>query len=446
MDFAPRPKILKRSWTPAPLWQVTRRTQPRHLTADTSCETVVVGAGITGLAIAEKLSQSQSVVVLDARRIGEGASGWNAGILSVDTTVDLHQVEKHFGDEQAQKLVSSLSAILAQTKENLALGDNVWQSGRTLYVAAKSRHSELLKAELDSRQKYNLPVRILDGEAMKDRYRGFDSALELGNEHAVHPVHLLLTLAERISIRGSFVFEDSPVDSWEHAGDSFVVKCGNGHLVTAKNLVLCTGLANAEFAQSKELSRLVVPVVGHVLVTEPSQHFAALANNSGTIALWDSKQLYHYIRYLPDGRVLVGGEETPGVVPGQVLEASDPHIQKLYQWAREHHTAELPPIQYCWKASLVLPADGLPMVKFDRIGDNVLISAVTDGLPFGMLLGSLVSQSLQDGGNPLPPMLSSDRRLVPAARLLQALPGGQAARNLALRMAFAFLRFWDWAF
>jgi glycine/D-amino acid oxidase-like deaminating enzyme len=446
MDLVPIPKILERSWTPAPLWQVTRRTQPRHITADMTCDTVVVGAGITGLAIAENLSQTQSVVVLDARRIGESSSGWNAGILSVDTTVDLHQVELQFGVEQAQTLVASLSDILAHTKRNLQLGDNIWQSGRTLYVAAKSMHSSYLEQELGSRQKYNLPARILDAEAMKDTYRGFCSALELGNEHAVHPVELLLTLSERICQRGGLVFEDSPVGSWEHTGDRFVVKCGNGYLVTAKNLVLCTGLGNSEFAESKELSRLVVPVVGHVLVTQPSAHFAALATNGGTIALWDSLQLYHYVRYLPDGRVLVGGEETPGVVPGKVLKASDPHIQKLYHWAKQHHTTPLPPIEHCWKASLVVPADGLPMVKSRRIGDNTLISAVTDGLPFGMLLGSLVSQSLQVGGNPLPPMLSSGRRLVLAARLLQALPGGKAVRALAFRAVFAALRFWDWAF
>jgi len=410
-----------------------------------TCDTVIVGAGITGLAIAENLSQWQSVVVVDARRIGEGSSGWNAGILSVDTTVDLHTVEAQFGSDEAKRLVASLSGILAQTKQNLQLGDNIWQSGRTLYVAAKSRHSKLLEHELGSRQKYNLPARLLTAQTMKDTYRGFNSALELGNEHAVHPVELLLTLAERIGERGSQVFEDSPVDSWEHAGNRFVVKCGNGFLVTAKNLVLCTGLANSEFAESKELSRLVVPVVGHVLVTEPSEHFAKLAANGGTIALWDSKQLYHYVRYLPDGRVLIGGEETPGVVPGQVLAASDPHIQNLYRWAQQHHTALLPPIQYCWKASLVVPADGLPMVKFQRTGPNTLITAVTDGLPFGMLLGSLVSQSLQ-AGTPLPPMLSSGRRLVFAARLLQALPGGKRVRDLAYRAAFLVLRFLDWAF
>ena len=121
MDSVPIPKISKRSWTPAPLWQATRRVPPRHITADMTCDTVIVGAGITGLAIAENLSQTQSVVVLDARRIGEGSSGWNAGILSVDTTVDLHQVELQFGAEQAKALVASLSDILAHTKQNLKL-------------------------------------------------------------------------------------------------------------------------------------------------------------------------------------------------------------------------------------------------------------------------------------------------------------------------------------
>ncbi len=437
------PKILERSRKPAPFWQVSRRFPPRQVNADMSCKTLVVGAGITGLSIAKALSRSQSVIVLDAGQIGESSSGWNAGILSLDTTVDLREVEENFGEAKTKALVASLRAALEETRESLQLKDDIWQSGNSLYLAARESHQTHLQDELTIRQKYDLPTKMLDAQELSATWPGFASAMQMGHEQAVHPVKLLLAMAGAIFDQGSHVFEDSPVHSWEHVGDRFVVRCGAGFVINAENLVLCTGMNSADFAESSDLDRLLVPVVGHVFVTEPSAHFAELLSKGGPIALWDSLQLYHYVRYLPDGRLLVGGEEIPGTVPGTVLSASDPHIQKLYRWAQEHHSVKLPPIAHCWKATLVLPADGLPLIKVRRLQDNFLISAVTDGLPSGMLLGTTVAQIINSGTVEVAEMLSNKRHLVLTAKLLKALPALKPLRKLAFRLVFAALRLRD---
>jgi len=462
MDVTSIPRVSNHH-TPAPLWRLERDIKqiPRAIDADMTCDTVVVGAGITGLAVAENLSRqlapnAHSVVVLDAGRIGTGSSGWNAGILTVDTTIDLSEIEEQYGEDQARKLVSDLSDILTRTKQNLNLGDN-WQSGRTLYVATKPGHVQHLHDELDSRRKYNLPAELLEQSSISQVYPGFagGSYLALGNEHGVHPVALLLALAKLIAERGGVVFEDSPVTGWEHVDDKFVVSCrsqtsgAKGFKITAKNLVICTGVGTSAFSELEDISRLVVPVVSDASATEASAEFAALTRESGTVALWDSLELYHYVRYLPDGRVLVGGEETAGVLKGEVLNASNPHIRKLYEWAQKHHTIKLPPVQHCWKASLVVPADGLPLVKFRRLGENTIISAYTDGLPFGLLLGSMISQALLEG-KPLPEMLTSERKPSLEARLLSLFPAGNHplafARAVAFKAAFAAMRLRDWLF
>lgn len=451
MDSKSIPAVLTGP-SPAPLWQSERSTPPRSASSDMTCDTVVVGAGITGLAIAENLSRSRSVVVLDAAQIGSGSSGWNAGILSVDTTVDLRAVEDQFGQEQAEWLVTSLSDVLNCTRQEFA-NDRLWQNGRTLYVATRKRHLAYLQEELETRQKYKLPATLLsEQEIIRTKLQGFAGALALGNEHTVHPVALLLHLCRRIESRSGLVFENTPVHNWTHQGDHFTVNCGAGFSVQAKNLVLATGLKSSDTSQPANINRGLVPVVGHVFVTQAGEDFAAMARESGTLAMWDSLQLYHYVRYLPDGRVLVGGEETPGAMAGKVLNASNPQIEKLYQWAQEHHSIKLPPIEFCWRASLVIPADGLPLVNLQRLGKSTLVSAVTDGLPFGLLLGRLIAQSLQTPESPpvqLTGMLSGSRRRTAATRLLQMVPGASnssPARALALRAAFTALRLRDLVF
>lgn len=443
--------VTERSPATAPFWQVDRRAifgLPVSLNSDLQCDTVIVGAGIVGLSAARLLSKSRKVVVLDEGEIGHGASGWNAGILSVATTVDLRIVEKELGAESARLLVSTLAKTLSDTRRELGLGDDVWQSGKSVYTAAKERHRDVLESELAIRAQYGLQTKFVDSKEMNKFWKGFPYALSLRGEHAVHPVKMLLALASCITESGGMVFENSPVASWKNVGDRYVVKCGN-HTIEAKHLILSVGMKSLDEQETEELSKRLVPVTGHILVTEPSEEIAQLVRETGSIAMWDTLDLYHYVRYLPDGRVLVGGEELAGSRPFKALTSVDSHIQRLYQWAQSRHTVKLPPIQHCWRASLIIPADGLPLLKVRKTGENLLVSAVTDGLPAGLMLGRAVADVvLCGGGDPqkrakLYELLSRSRRLGLQAKMLAVLPNWRPLRNVAYNVAFAVMRILD---
>lgn len=445
--------LTERNPVTAPFWQVDRREifgLPVSLNADMQCDTVIVGAGIVGLSAAKLLSKSCKVVVLDEGEIGHGASGWNAGILSVATTVDLRIVERELGAESAQLLVSALARTLSDTRKELGLGDDVWQSGKSVYVAAKGRHRDILESELSIRAQYGLQTKFLDSKERSKFWKGFPYALALRGEHSVHPVKLLLKLASHVTANGGSVFENSPVGSWKHEGDRYFVKCG-GYTIEAKNLVLSIGMKSLDAAETAAISKQLVPVTGYVFVTEPSEEIARLVSETGNIAMWDTLELYHYVRYLPDGRVLVGGEELAGATPFTALAPSDAHIRRLYQWAQSRHAVKLPPIQHCWKASLIIPVDGLPLMKVRKEGENLLVSAVTDGLPAGLMLGRAVADVVFCGGGDsdvqkqakLFELLSRTRKLGLESKMLALLPNWRSLRTLSYRIAFAMLRILD---
>lgn len=444
-------QLTARTPVTAPFWQVDRREifgLPVSLNSDLQCDTVIVGAGIVGLSAAKLLSKSRSVVVLDEGEIGHGASGWNAGILSVATTVDLRIVERELGAESARLLVSTLAKTLAETRKELGLTDDVWQSGKSVYTAAKERHREILESEISIRAQYGLQTKFLDSKEKSKFWKNLPYALALRGEHTVHPVKMLLALATQLTANGGMVFENSPVASWKHDGDRYIIKCGP-HTIEAKNLILSIGMKSLDAEETESISKQLVPATGHVLVTEPSEEIASLVRETGNIAMWDTLELYHYVRYLPDGRVLVGGEELAGSTPFKALTASDSHIQKLYQWAQKHHSVKLPPIQHAWRASLIIPADGLPLMKVRKTGENLLVSAVTDGLPAGLILGRVVADVvLGGGGDPqkrvkLFELLSRSRRLGIESKMLTLLPNWRPLRLLSYRIAFAVLRILD---
>ena len=79
-------------------------TQP-ELSNSLSCDVCVIGAGFTGLSAALTLSlRGIDVILLDAHRIGWGASGRNGGQLGSGQRVDQDELEKKYGIEHARAL------------------------------------------------------------------------------------------------------------------------------------------------------------------------------------------------------------------------------------------------------------------------------------------------------------------------------------------------------
>jgi glycine/D-amino acid oxidase-like deaminating enzyme len=433
----------------APGWHVEREQflrEPISLNCDTTCDTVIIGGGIVGLALAYHLSKHQQVVVLEAQQIGSGSSGWNAGILSLSTTLDLCVLEQIVGRQQAQRLANSLTRALQETKTELRLENDVWQTGRSIFAASKASHGQLIEEEREIQNDYGFESTILSGEKLSSHWNGFSSALALENEHATQPYKLLLALAKSAIDQGARLFEGTTAGSWRANADQVRVNA-DGFTVTAKNLIVATGVAGLDKHFDRRIKSRSIAVTGQVLVTKPSARVQDLIETTGAIALWDSLKFYHYVHYLPDGRMLVGGGDAPGARRNATLAGSNSDIAKLLDWAARHHNFPVPQVESAWKASLVYPLDGLPLITAARSGRTNVIHAVTDGLPFGLLLGraiaDLVTDNRSDATNGIIEILAGERRIQGAEQLLALLPVNNLLRNLAVRIGMLGFKLQD---
>jgi glycine/D-amino acid oxidase-like deaminating enzyme len=422
------------NWSVAPFWKIAR-TEPQYsLNSNETCDVLIIGAGITGLATAFSLCERKKVIVVDAKQIGEGSTGWSAGILSQATTIDLSTSEELLGDEQARSLTFFVADAILKARSSTAWEKNDWQAGSSLYFAARKSHEKMLTEEYNLRHKYGLPTEFLQGGHLKF-WKNYSTMLEMSGEHGVHPIKLLLGLAAAVRKAGSKVYERSAFKSYQHNEEDFTAQVGNQE-IRAQHIVICTGMEMARQPGFNDLIRMSVPVTGHVLVTAPSDEFTDFVKNTNRIAAWDSLHLYHYIRYFNDGRILIGGEESPGITKNTALDTGDSAIRRLHAWAQKHHRKTLPPAEFAWRASLSIPADGLPAFKLKTKGDNLLIGAVTDGIPFAFVLGAVIAQLIQTGEHPLSRLLSHRRPAPAPARMLSMLPEGPI-RSAALKAAFA---------
>jgi len=440
--------ISERKWNIAPYWLegLTRDIGPKQLTRNLSADVTIVGGGITGLSIGWALSQAgRKVVILEAGRIGEGSSGWPAGTITANHTLDLKKVEDNLGQDELKRLIQSMEESLSRLP-GLFGPDDGFQIGSSLYLSTKPGHDHFMRDEHEMRKKYNLPTKLRNNDEVSRYYKGFSSAVECGGEYGVHPVRLLIAMAKAIVKNGGQIYEDSPVNpegGFEQCGHGRFITYSRGHKVESTHLVLSTGIHTADFGDQDELSRLLVPVVNHVFVTEPHPEIKAMADE-GIINGWDSQMIYHYWRNLPDGRLLVGGADDPGVVKAHAVTSDNAEVQKLYAWAQKHHNFTLPPIQYAWKAGLVIPVDGLPLLKIEkRANGGCLVSAITDGFAFALLLGNVVAGAITSDQHDFDKMLSFSRHRVLEARLLSWLPKKGLLRTWGLKAGFAFFRLQD---
>ena len=129
---------------------------PLHpkLEGDLRTDVVVIGAGYTGISAALELAQrGYDVVVLEAHRVGWGASGRNGGQVCTGFSASLGKIEKQVGLDDARKLFAIAEegkALIRERVQRYGIDCNLkWGY---LHAALKMRHVEELKEELDEAQ------------------------------------------------------------------------------------------------------------------------------------------------------------------------------------------------------------------------------------------------------------------------------------------------------
>lgn len=437
------------SWKVSPFWRAARIREYPRLTADAQCDVAIIGGGIVGVSAALKIGSENSKVMLFERgQIAEGSSGFSAGVISLATTVDLRVVESQFGRKMAAALYTRLSDAVESTLAQVSkyMDSNALQEGASIYAAAKKSHLPILKAERDIRSEYGMPTKLKSKDQLPRWLKDFHGALLLENERGVNPVRLVESIAKRASELGCEIFENTEITAFEHRQDGegyFLLKSG-AYTVKARHLLIATGVHGKRWSQKKSVERLLVPVRGDIIVTAPSAEVAGIVRDEGAIAMWDTYQmLYVYMRYLPDGRILAGGADSPGTGEPQIKSAGDENIKRLHAVIASRHNFPIPPVDCAWQASFSLPADGLPILKQNRHGANCLVIASTDGLPSGMLLGEVIADIMAGRKNELLPMLEEQRKRSLDARLLSLVPNLPALRNLSLKLVFMAMRLKD---
>jgi glycine/D-amino acid oxidase-like deaminating enzyme len=351
-----------RSWYAATLNDHTRypALQGRH-----AVDVCVIGAGFTGLSAALSLAErGHSVAVVEANRVGWGASGRNGGQL-IGGIPGEARLARRLGASFADMLWDLRwrgHAIIAERVRKHAIQcDLKWGY---VDVAVKPAHVAGLHAEYENLQRRRFPheVRLLSREEAAELlgtsyYVG--GLLNMGNGH-LHPLNLCLGEARAARELGVSIFEQSPVVTIAHGSRPRVVTAGGE--VDAASVVLAGGAYHD--LERRHLWGLTLPFGSYILATQPLPAEMARSINPRDLAVCDANNVLDYFRLAPDRRLLFGGRcNFSGRDSQSMKPVLLPRMLKIYPQLRDM------PIEYEWGGRIDLVPNRVPLLG--RIGTNV---------------------------------------------------------------------------
>ena len=366
---------------------VNKVTDYARLRGAQNADVCVIGAGFTGISTALHLAErGYNVHVVEANRVGWGASGRNGGQIIGGISGE-KKIARSLGQD-GERIVWQMAwaghDIIRERVETYGIDcDLKWGY---LDVAITQRHLREQLEELEALEKNSFPheYKILSREetvSLIGTQAYIGALMNMGNGH-VHTLNLCIGQARAAVSRGATIFEQSPVLRIEHGARPRVIT-GQGS-VTADFVVIA---GNAYHFIERKLRGNMFPVNSFIIATEPLSQEQVSFVNPQDLAVCDPNFVLEYFRLSADKRLLFGGRcNYSGSDPEVIKRTMVPKMLRIYpQLAKTK-------IDYAWGGRIGIPINRVP--QLGRISPNVFYSQGYSG--HGVNVTHLAGQIMAD--------------------------------------------------
>ena len=404
---------------PASYYAATAEPLPEApaLQGSARADVAVVGAGYAGLSAALCLAEAGlDVILLEANRLGSGASGRNGGQVGVGQRVDQVALEKLVGREHARDLWQVGLDAVAEVRGRMERHgiDAEWTPG-VIEAAHRPRFVPEFRAYAEHVERsYGYRYAFLDRAAIREHVgsRGYHGGLLSHGSGHLHPLKYALGLARAAQAAGVRIHERTRVRDIR-PGSPARLLCKGGAEVAADHVLVC---ANGYLGDLlPDASARTMPINNFIVATEPLSEDAARALIRHDHAVADTRFVINYFRLSRDRRLLFGGGESYGWrFPRDIAAKVRAPMLEVFPQLKDTR------IDYSWGGTLGITFSRLP--HFTRAAGNVLSVGGFSGHGVAMatLAGRLAAEAVQGQAGRFDLMAA-----LPTARF----PGGRALRQ-----------------
>ena len=380
-------------------WAATSRHPSRLDVRDNlACDALIVGAGITGSLVAERLTrQGLNVIIVDRELPGRGSTVASTSMLLWEIDRPFRELCDAYGFERAARAyrasldaVAGLKALVGELDIAFGMRDR-----NSLYLAADESSAGLME-EHRWRSRAGLPGDFLDHRTLFDNF-GIARAGAIVSPGAADadPVRLAHGLLATAMARGARLFEAEAV-AFDAAGRSVHVRLANDREIEARSVVLATGYVMPDIVQCSV--HAVSSSWAIATVPQPQNIW-----NDGAL-IWEDARDYLYARTTLAGRIIIGGEDSTEIVEPEARDRLIPEKSRVLAqrlaalWPRANTEAE-----FRWSGTFDTTADGLPLIG-PVTGANGVYAAYGyggNGITFSFLAARLIGDLMAGKASPL---------------------------------------------
>jgi glycine/D-amino acid oxidase-like deaminating enzyme len=321
-----------------------------------SADICIIGAGITGAFLAERMTRlGKSVIVIDRREPQKGSTAASTAMLLWELDAPLLEIEDRLGFDAAKAISAECRravADIAGLAQELGV-DCSFRPRTSVYLSGTTLDPVGLREELELRRKLEAPSYFRDaGQLERMGFRGEAALISPGSAEA-NPVALARGLLGVARGRGARVLSPVTALGCDSTARGVEIETSVGAMVKAGALVLANGYEMPDF----------VPAASHTVLTSWALSAKTPAGVECEALVWEASDPYLYFRAGPGGRVVVGGEDEETTDP-QVREALAPaKIARILERVGQLMPA-LKGIEpdYSWSGLFGETEDSLPMI------------------------------------------------------------------------------------
>lgn len=392
------------------------------LDGDRMADVVIVGGGFTGLSAAAHLAKAgASVVLVEAHRFGDGASGRNGGQMGTGQRAWPEELEAEYGLTRAK----ALFAIAEEAKAHLLEFTSTngieidYMPGQMSVVHKKRyldeyrRHAEIMATRFDYPH-----ISFMDADETARRLgstRYFGGTRDTGTGH-IHPLKLVVGTARVAAAAGAALFENTRATGITTNGSKVIVTTQTGTITAAKGLVA----VNAYGGPMEPVGAAhVMPIGSFIGATVPLGADSPVIPGGESVD--DSRFVVRYFRKTRDGRLLFGGREIYAV-----KNPKDIHIPIRRQIAEIYPELRDVEITHGWGGYVGITMPRKPFVR--EVMPNVISAGGYSG--HGVMLSNFVGKLYAEtaAGN-------RDRLKLFEELNIPPFPGGRRLRSPLLFLA-----------